>query len=388
MPPRSLVAIGLGSIFICAAAFAGKTPELPVDRITVSNLRPATPYRVYLNDAAFPHIIDGKLLIIDGASLKLEGMLGTAYVAHTALSPDRSEIYVSTTYYARLNRGERFDQIDVYDAITLKLKAEIPLPGKRALALAYKGLIRSSANGRFIFVQNATPATSVSVVDRQAGKFVTEVPTPGCWAIYTPATVSDRFSSLCGDGTMLTVVLDEKGNAVGRKKSAPFFDPDDDALFISGEQSGDRFFFASFKGRVQPVDIGGDVALPAPAWPLVPATSKKSSWRPGGYQLMALHEKSGTLFVGMHRKGGEGSHKSPADEIWTFDLATGKRIARTPAPGTTTMAVTQGDAPRLMAFDGTKAMLNAFSATPHKGRMKRLGSGGPFGETPTLMDTQ
>jgi hypothetical protein len=33
-------------------------------------------------------------------------------------------------------------------------------------------------------------------------------------------------------------------------------------------------------------------------------------------------------------------------------------------------------------------MLNAFSATPHQGRMKRLGSGGPFGETPTLMDTQ
>ncbi len=388
MPPRSLFAIGLGGIFICAAAFAGKPPELPVDRITVSNLPPATPYRLYLNDAAFPHIIDGKLLIIDGASLKLEGMLGTAYVAHTALSADRSEIFVSTTYYARLNRGERSDQIDVYDASTLKLKTEIPLPGKRALALAYKGLIRGSANGRFIFVQNATPATSVSVVDRQAGKFVTEVPTPGCWAIYTPATVSDRFSTLCGDGTMLTVVLDDKGNPAGRKKSAPFFDPDDDALFISGEQSGDRFYFASFKGRVQPVDIGGDVARPAPAWTLTSATGKKSSWRPGGYQLMALHEKSGTLFVGMHRKGGEGSHKSPADEIWTFDLATGKRIARTPAPGTTTMAVTQGDAPRLMAFDGTKAMLNAFSATPHQGRMKRLGSGGPFGETPTMMDTQ
>lgn len=44
---------------------------------------------MYLNDAAFPHIIDGKLLIIDGVSLKLEGMLGTAFVAHTALSPDQ-----------------------------------------------------------------------------------------------------------------------------------------------------------------------------------------------------------------------------------------------------------------------------------------------------------
>ncbi|MBI3094057.1 MAG: amine dehydrogenase [Rhodocyclales bacterium] len=388
MLPRSLVAIGLGGFFICAAALAGKTPELPVDRIAVRNLPAATPYRLYLNDAAFPHIIDGKLLIIDGASLKLEGMVGTAYVAHTALSPDRSEIYVATTYYARLNRGERFDQIDVYDALTLKLKTEIALPGKRALALAYKGLIRSSANGRFIFVQNATPASSVSIVDRSAGKFVTEVATPGCWAIYTPASVSDRFSSLCGDGTMLTVVLDDKGNVVGRKKSAAFFDPDDDALFVSGERVGDRYYFASFKGHLQPVDIGGDVALAAPRWSLVPAADAKGRWRPGGYQLMAVHEQSGMLYVGMHKNGAEGSHKNPADEIWAYDLASGKRIARSPAAGTTTLAVTQGAAPRLLAFDGTKAMLNAFNATPQQGRMKFLASGGPFGETPTLMDTQ
>ena len=388
MLPRSLVAIGLGGFFICAAALAGKTPELPVDRIAVRNLPAATPYRLYLNDAAFPHIIDGKLLIIDGASLKLEGMVGTAYVAHTALSPDRSEIYVATTYYARLNRGERFDQIDVYDALTLKLKTEIALPGKRALALAYKGLIRSSANGRFIFVQNATPASSVSIVDRSAGKFVTEVATPGCWAIYTPASVSDRFSSLCGDGTMLTVVLDDKGNVVGRKKSAAFFDPDDDALFVSGERVGDRYYFASFKGHLQPVDIGGDVALAAPRWSLLAAADAKGRWRPGGYQLMAVHEQSGMLYVGMHKNGAEGSHKNPADEIWAYDLASGKRIARSPAAGTTTLAVTQGAAPRLLAFDGTKAMLNAFNATPQQGRMKFIASGGPFGETPTLMDTQ
>ncbi|MDZ4254978.1 MAG: amine dehydrogenase large subunit [Sulfuritalea sp.] len=388
MLPRSLLAFGLGMLCSWAALAASIAAELPVDRIAVRNLPAATPYRLYLNDAAFPHIIDGKLLIIDGASLKLEGMVGTAYVAHTALSPDRSEIYVATTYYARLNRGERFDQIDVYDALTLKLKTEIALPGKRALALAYKGLIRSSANGRFIFVQNATPASSVSIVDRSAGKFVTEVATPGCWAIYTPASVSDRFSSLCGDGTMLTVVLDDKGNVVGRKKSAAFFDPDDDALFVSGEKIGDRYYFASFKGHLQPVDIGGDVALAPPRWSLVPAADAKGRWRPGGYQLMAVHEQSGMLYVGMHRNGAEGSHKNPADEIWAYDLASGKRLARSPAAGTTTLAVTQGAAPRLLAFDGTKAMLNAFNATPQQGRLKRLGSGGPFGETPTLMDTQ
>lgn len=388
MLPRSWVAFGLAIASFWAFAAPGATPELPVDRIKVANLPAATSYRLYLNDAAFPHIIDGKLLVIDGQSLKLEGMVATAYVAHTTLSPDRSEIYVATTYYARLSRGERTDQIDVYDATTLKLKTEIALPNKRALALAYKGLIRTSANGRFIFVQNATPATSVSIVDRTAGKFVAEVPTPGCWAIYTPSTVSDRFSTLCGDGTMLTVVLDDKGAVARRQKSAAFFDPDDNALFISGEKIGDRYFFASFKGDLQAVDIAGDVAVAAPQWSLVPAAERKANWRPGGYQVMAIHEKSGLLYVGMHKKGAEGSHKNPADEIWAFDLASKKRVARTKAGGTTTLAVTQGDSPRLLAFDGTKAMLNAFNAAPRNGRLLPLGSGGPFGETPTLLDTQ
>ncbi len=391
MRQRSLVAFGMGLALWWAGIAAGAAPvtaELPIDRITVSNLPAATPYRLYLNDAAFPHIIDGKLLIIDGETLKLQGMVATAYVAFTALSRDRSEIFVATTYYARLNRGERFDQIDVYDAKTLKLKTEIALPNKRALALPYKGLIRTSANGRFIFVQNATPATSVSIVDRSTGKFVTEAPTPGCWSVYTPASVSDRFSTLCGDGTMLTVLLDDKGNVIGRKKSAPFFDADDDALFISGEQSGDRFYFASYKGYLQPVNIGGDVAVVLPRWSLLSSADAKGQWRPGGYQLMALHEKSGMLYVGMHRKGAEGSHKNPADEVWAFDLATQKRVARAKAAGTTTLAVTQGDAPRLMAFDGTKGMINAWNATPRKGRLKFMSSGGPFGETPTLMDTQ
>lgn len=381
---RSWMAMGLCGW--CVAV--GAAPELPVDTITVRELAPATPYRMYLNDAAFPHIIDGKLLVIDGRTLKLEGMIGTAYVAHTELSPDRQDILVATTYYARLNRGERTDQVEIYDAATLKLKQEIVLPPRRALALPYKGLLRSSADGRYIFVQNATPATSVSVVDRRLGKFVGEVPTPGCWAIYTPASVSDRFSTLCGDGTMLTVILDADGKIKARAKSARFFDADDDALFISAVASGDVQHFVSYTGNVRSVDIVGDTAVAQPAWSLLRKADAKAKWRPGGYQLAALHQASGTLYVGMHRRGAEGSHKNPADEVWAFDLASRKRVARAAAPGTISLAVSQGGEPRLLAFDGTKAMLVAYAASPRQGRLAKLGVGGPFGETPTQMDMQ
>jgi methylamine dehydrogenase heavy chain len=121
---------------------------------------------------------------------------------------------------------------------------------------------------------------------------------------------------------------------------------------------------------------------------MVTGALAKSGWRPGGYQPFTLHEKSGTIYVGMHKKGAEGSHKNPADEIWAFDLASGKRIARAPGRGATTLAVSQGDEPRLFAFAGGKMTMHAFAATPSKGRLKLLASGGPFGETPTQLDVQ
>jgi methylamine dehydrogenase heavy chain len=375
---------------VLAALASGARAEIPAEQVTVGKLPPATAYRLYLADVAIPHIVDGKLLILDGAALKVQGVVSTGLAGLTTLSPDRAELYVATTYFPRLNRGERHDQLDVYDASTLKLKAEIPIPPKHAQALPYRGYLRASADGRFVFVQNATPATSVSVVDRAANKFVAEIPTPGCWSIFTPKSTAsaNRFSTLCGDGTMLTVTLDDQGIALSKRKSAKFFDPDADPLFIVGERSGDRYVFISFKGFVHTLDVAGEEAVVGARWPTLTDAQAKRGWRPGGYQPLALHEKSGTLYVGMHRKGAEGSHKNPADEIWVFDLASGKRLARTNGRGATSLAVSQGDQPRLFAFEGGKMAMHAFAALPSKGKIRLLASGGPFGETPTQMDVQ
>ena len=59
-------------------------------------------------------------------------------------------------------------------------------------------------------------------------------------------------------------------------------------------------------------------------WSLVSAAERKKGWRPGGYQVLALHEGSGRMYVAMHEGGAEGSHKSPAKEIWGFDLEIGR----------------------------------------------------------------
>lgn len=370
---------------LLALCTLGVRAELPVEQITTKSLPPAHPHRLYLTDFTPYHMAENKLMVIDGRNLKIEATISTgSYFAQNTLSPDRSEIYVATTYYSKLNHGDRHEEVVVYDANTMAIKEEIPYPARHAQAVPYIGTLRASGDGKFIFVLNATPATSIGVVNRQTGKFVTEVPIPGCYAVY-PAHSGNRVSTLCGDGTMITLSLDEGGNVVGKKKSAKFFDPEADALFISAPQDGDVYHFLSFQGNVVSVNVAGESAVAAPAWPLAGEADRKQGWRPGGYQPAALHQASGTLYVGVHPKGAEGSHKNPATEIWAFDLASKKRVGRIKTHDTTGLATSQGEQPRLYALATEQASITAYDGLR---KLKKVATERGYGEAPNKLETQ
>jgi methylamine dehydrogenase heavy chain len=375
------LALVLGTALASGVARA----DLPLEQVSIAPLAAADAHRLYLSDMVISHFIDGKLMIIDGQSMKLMGQVALGMTGHATLSPDRSEILVSTAYVAKLNRGERIGELDIYDAATLKLKAEISVPNKHAQSMPYRGSVRSSADGRFVFLQNATPAQSITVVDRKAEKFVTEIPTPGCWMIYPALTVPNRFATLCGDGTMLTVTLDDNGMPLQRKKSRKFFDADTDALFVAADQDGDTYSFVSFKGRLQQVNVAGEEAVPAEPWSLLTAADAKGGWRPGGYQPMSLQLASGRLYVGMHPKGKEGSHKEPAKEIWVFDLASKQRVARLPGEKATVITTSRGPMPRLYALTTETGVITSYDAGP---KPKKLGKSTPFSEFGTQLDAQ
>ena len=358
--------------------------ELPLDKITVERMPAPHPYRLYFTDINIPSMLSGKMTIIDGKSLKVEGMVATGAFSQTAVSPDRSEIYVVTTYYTKGYRGDRSEEVIVYDASTLNVKADIPYPARHAQALPYRGTMRTSGDGRFLFIQNATPATSIGVVDLKSQKMVSEIATPGCYNVY-PAQTASRVSTLCGDGTMLTVSLDSDGKPTGKQKSVRFFDPDEDALFVSAAQQDDLYHFVSFKGNAVTVDLSGEIAKAGKQWSLVGAKGAKGGWRPGGYQPVALHQDSGTLYVGMHPKGVEGSHKDPAHEVWVYDLKTQRLVARNKVLHSTGLAVSQGKAPRLFAFDTDKAQIAAYDGGS---KLKLADVKGGFGFTPTLLEAQ
>lgn len=344
-------------------------PELPPETLTTKPAVADHEARVYVADVAISHISDGRIRVYDARNGALLGMVSTAYAGNFALSGKRDELYVATTHLSRSTRGERTDVLEVHDTQSLAFKHEIVLPPKRAQALNYRGLVRPTANGKFVLVQNATPATSITVVDLAGRKVVAEVPTPGCWGVLPAASHGSRFSMLCGDGTVATVTLDDAGQPTDRQVTAKLFDADTDAWFHHAEQVGDRYWFLSYQGKVTELNLGGAVAKVAGTQDMASAADKKAGWRPGGYQNFAVDPSGRYLVAGVHPGGKEGSHKLPAAKLWVHDLQANKRAAS--LPGAAVLSLTfSANGQRLMALDGEKGALHSWSWSA--GKLKKL----------------
>jgi methylamine dehydrogenase heavy chain len=243
----------------------------------------------------------------------------------------RGRFYSADLAYSRGLRGERIDFVSIYDARTLAYEDEILLPtlaGQSNASLFYAELLGE----RFLAVFNQFPDISVSIVDLAEKRFVEEVGIAGCAGIYP---VDERhFATLCGDGTAALVALDESGRKAGLTPSERFFDPVADPVSMAGGRSGTRWTFVSFEGAVHTLEFGGGTPRVDAPWSLLDGADRREEWRPGGLQHVALHAPTGRLFVAMHQ-GGAGSHKQAGPEIWVFDLAEKRRVARFEPPNLT-----------------------------------------------------
>lgn len=316
-----------------------------IDEITVLPFPPATPYRVWVSDLALNHLVDGKVHIVDGKTGTYQGVVPMGFTGATTLSPDGSRFYVATTYYDRGARGNKVDVLESYDTGTLEFLGEILLPPKRAMALTYEPLAAVTRDGRFALIQNATPASSITVVDLAGKKVASEIDTAGCWAIHPSPTTAARFTTICGDGTFETIELSDAGTQASRAKSGKLFDAQNDPIFVTGANVGDTFYFVTFDGDLVAVDLSGAEAKLVDRWTFVDGVD--GGWRPGGYNILAAHRASGRVFVGMHPNGAEGSHKTPAQEIWALDPKAKKVLARAPGHNALALTINQEGAPLL-----------------------------------------
>ena len=373
------------AVAVCLVAAGVARAELPVEQLTMEPLQASDPYRIYLGDPTMGHLVDGRTHVLDGTRMRYLGMLGTGFAGVTTLSRDTKTIFVATTYHSRLQRGTRSDVVEVYKADDLSFQYEIEIPAKHVQSLPMRALLATTADDRFLLVQNATPATSVTVVDLQARKASAEVPTPGCYGVIPWPGQPRRFSSVCGDGTLATYELDAAGAAATIVGGVPFFDPDKDPVFMHYQFVGDQLTFVSYYGNVYTLDLSGPKPSAAKPWALVDAAAAKQGWRPGGYQLFGIEPRARRLYVGMHDKGNEGSHKSPAKEIWVVDLKTHQRVARIPGQSAVSMNIARTEAPRLFVLSGADNRILSFDLSGAKPPTKPLARSEPFGETPVYL---
>ncbi|HBZ72469.1 MAG TPA: amine dehydrogenase [Deltaproteobacteria bacterium] len=279
------------------------------------------PHWIWLSD-----LVLQRTALFDTDTGNMLGMLSAGMgIVAPVFSPDHREIYLAETYYSRGTRGERTDVVTVYDASSLLPIAEIPLPPKRADHASGVASNAITDDGRFLAVFNLTPATSISVVDLPARRLSAEIPTPGCSLVY-PAGAR-RFLMLCGDGSLLSVTIDDAGQEKTLQRSAPFFDPNADPVTEKAARAGNQWLFISFAGVVHPVDLSSDPPSFAKTWSIVSEEDKRASWRIGGTQQLTAHAASGRLYALMHQ-GGRDTHKDPGTEVWVFDIAAHARVQR------------------------------------------------------------
>lgn len=376
------LAVASLALFAIAAPASAQEPLKP-EEVTLETIAPGTK-KLFAIDLALTHVVDGKIYVYDAESLKRLGTIGSGFLGMMYVPDAGDSLYVATSYIEKLSRGKRTDWLEVYDSSTLALKSEIEISSSRAQALNYSPLIQASHDQRWMFIQNATPATSISIVDLQNFKQTAEVPNPGCYGIFPSSADAQKFFTLCGDGTIGSYVLAADGSSAERKASGKLFDADKDALFMHGQRDGADWILLSFAGDIYRVNGDGDTAKVVEK-----TTMAEDGWRPSGYQTHAYHAASGTLFVLMHPNGAEGSHKNPAEEIWAYDLKNKKLLSRSPTTTAFSVAVSQGEgAPAAYALNLVEAQLMRYTADPAAGYKLTAAGQVKSGELPLQVELQ
>ncbi|MEX2495219.1 MAG: amine dehydrogenase large subunit [Woeseia sp.] len=324
--------------------------ETPLDKPRVVTLDAPGPHWFWANDVAFFNMADGRTWLYDADSGSMLGMLSTGiFYAKFETPDDYSMIFSPETYYSRHTRGERTDVVSFYDTRTLDIVDEVEIPPKRHSGLVNMGFNSLTDNDRFLTIYNFSPAQSVSIVDVESREFSGEINTPGCALTY--ASGDRSFMMMCGNGSLMTVSLDDQGKEASRERSEPFFDPRSDPVMEKAVRREDTWYFVSYEGDIHEVDVSAESPTFTEPWAL--AGDGETDWRPGGLQLLAVHAARTELAVLMHEQGEPGSHKNPGSEIWVYDLENRERVRRIEltAPAVS-INVTRDAAPVLLASRG------------------------------------
>ena len=370
-------------ILVAALVSSVALAELQPEPMGVIKTLPATwpAHWIIAHDAAFFHMSDGKMIVLDADSddphQRFKGFMNSSFIGMFVQARTRPEIYVAETFRSRGTRGERTDVLTIYDKTTLGPVGEVVIPPKRSSNMPTDYNLRLVDGEKLALIYNFTPAQSVSVVDVVAREFLAEIPIPGCALTYPMG--GRAFSSVCSDGSMLTVTIGPDGQQTTSSRTERFFDNDDDPMMEKAAMHDGIAYFPTFLGNIYPVDLNGAMPVVGNSWSMI--DDEEGGWRPGGLQL-AASDAGGNLYFLMHPEGREGSHKDPGIEVWVFDGEAESRVKRIslelPA---ISISVTRDEEPLLVATN-VNMEIDVYDATSGE-HLRTLGDFGQ--ETPLIL---
>lgn len=362
-------------------------PPLPIEPTgiieTLPDRYPAEWFLVH--DASFFHMSDGKVYVLDtskeSVGEQVQGMFPVNLMGSLLQVPSRGEIMSVETFHTRGTRGDRFDVLTIWDNANLDVVAEVALPGsKRFMGMPQRVALHALNDDRWLAIFNLSPSTSVTLVDLDERAIIGEIPIPGCSFIYPNGDMA--FSSICADGRMLTVVLDEEGGEKARSFTEVFFDSDDTPLFERPALAGGIVYFPAFDARVQPVAMNGETASPMAPWSLV--GEGEESWAPSGIGIDGEDDLGRIYFLmNPEANGVDGMHNAGGAEIWVFDPEARRRVLRIPLQEWgLSFAVSRGEEPQVLVTNPVDMSVELYDALSGDFIRKITGFGQ---ETPLLM---
>lgn len=309
-------------------------------------------HNVFVMDQAWAG--PSSVYVVGSDELTMKGNIGPGTVGQMALNAAGDTLFTSSVYMERYTFGDLTAVVQEWDVQTLKLKREIEVSNKMAQVESQPGLLTFVSGEDYLLAQNATPATSLSLVDLAAGEQIAEIPIPGCW-LAIPAAEGMKFSTICGDGTLKSFTFEADGTYSEPASSEKIFDVDDDALFSNPTRVGANLVFVSFTGNLYVVDDSGEAPVLVDKFSITEGTL--GGWAPSGSELIAYHAPSDTAFVLMHSGKYDGSHKNAAEEIWAVNMTSKTVVGRGHAHHENGLAVTQTEDPIIFAASEEGALV-------------------------------
>ena len=370
---RSLVV----SVLVAGHAAVAAPPLAPEPVPAVEALATPTGHWIYAHDAAFYSLTSGKVFVVDvGAdSRNVLGLIGAAQFPGFRQSTERGELYVAESFFSRGTRGDQTDVLTIYDAGTLELLGEVLLPGaKRMQVVPQKATLQLTRSGDFALVFNFTPAASVTVVDLERREVVNEIALPGCMLTYPFG--ESGFATLCGDGSLWGLVLDEAGQIASEHRTGVFNDIDADPMFMKAAWVGETAYFPTFGGWVQPIELSGPEPTPLERWRLqTDLAEAPRDAKPSGWQVITS-DAAGRLYVLMRANAQPGEHKFGGETVWVAD-PTRRAVMRVLALHTAAVSIEATQASEaLLVVTNADMHLDVYDPTSGA-KLRTIGGWGP-----------